>query len=326
MGQNTIRGHAQPQQLLSGLLASQRMPHALLFCGPDGVGKFAVAMEFASTALLARLRRPAERLSAETLSAARQLPDLHLVQCEEGKREISVQQIRDLIQHLSLQPYLATSTFAVIDNADRMNTSAANALLKTLEEPSPDTFLILVSSSPHQLPETILSRCQAIHFGKLSQHDVTNILEQQFGMDAASATTLSKWADGSVSPLQLDSFLDPVTRRIASSEKLKKHLAHLQERMNDIENRLAGVFSQGEQSAIGAALSFAAEMAAEDDREPYWITLRTAARTAMLGSSEPARLADRLQRILAAESAVKERNANAGLAIGNMMTQLVRTR
>src|SRR5690606_35617324 len=112
---------------------------------------------------------------------------------------------------LSLKPYLSTRSAAIIDEADRLSTAAANALLKTLEEPTSETFIILVTAHPHRLPDTILSRCQQIQFSKLSAEDISQIL-LSFGMSRDSSESLARIADGELTELNISNYLDPKTR------------------------------------------------------------------------------------------------------------------
>jgi DNA polymerase-3 subunit delta' len=98
------------------------------------------------------------------LATAGTHPDLHVIQPEEGKVALSIDQIRELSGDLVLLPHLASLKIAIIRPAESMTPSAANALLKTLEEPAGATLLLLVSARPSALPPTVRSRCQAVRF------------------------------------------------------------------------------------------------------------------------------------------------------------------
>ncbi len=166
--------------------ASGRLPHALLLCGCAGLGKRHLAVTLAR-ALLCRTPDGAGlacgTCPACLLLAAGTHPDLRI--CELGINEktqkersaIGVEQIRELIDYLALKPHYAGARVVIIDPADALNASAANALLKTLEEPAPGTLLILVCARPAALPATILSRCQRIDFRPVAPaspgHEVT---------------------------------------------------------------------------------------------------------------------------------------------------------
>jgi len=91
---------------------------------------------------------------------------------KEGKSDISIEQIRKAKRHLSLSAYNSLYKFVIIDNAELMNSEAANALLKTLEEPQGNTILILITPKPELLPKTILSRLQEIRFKPISLNQI----------------------------------------------------------------------------------------------------------------------------------------------------------
>ncbi|UNK57719.1 DNA polymerase III subunit delta' [Pseudoxanthomonas daejeonensis] len=149
-------------------LAAGRLGHALLLCGPSGLGKRAVADRMAAYVLSAG--DPVAEARNRPLIAAGTHPDLHVVSFmpnREGTRlrtEIVIEQIRELGRQLSLTPQYGRAQVAIIDPADALNGSAGNALLKTLEEPVPGRYLWLVSARPGRLPATIRSRCQRLEF------------------------------------------------------------------------------------------------------------------------------------------------------------------
>ncbi|WP_372012855.1 DNA polymerase III subunit delta' [Pseudoxanthomonas sp. 10H] len=149
-------------------LSAGRLGHALLFDGPAVLGKRAVAERLAAYVLSGG--EPAAEARNRPLIAAGTHPDLHVVSFvpnKEGTRlrtEIVIEQIRELGQQLALTPQYGRAQVAIIDPADALNTSACNALLKTLEEPAPGRYLWLVSARPGRLPATIRSRCQRLEF------------------------------------------------------------------------------------------------------------------------------------------------------------------
>jgi len=99
----------------------------------------------------------------------------------EGKSDISIEQIRKAKKHLSLSAYNSLYKFVIIDNAELMNSEAANALLKTLEEPQGNTILILITQKPELLPKTILSRLQEIRFKPISLDQIyKNFLNKDY--------------------------------------------------------------------------------------------------------------------------------------------------
>ena len=147
------------------------LPHALLLCGPAGLGKRAFARSFAHGLLCMQALGgyACGRCRSCLLLAAGTHPDLVELTCglrRDGtsRTEIVVEQIRDLSARLAMNSQFGGWQIACIDPADAMNTAAANALLKTLEEPSARTLLVLLADAPERLPPTIRSRCQRIEF------------------------------------------------------------------------------------------------------------------------------------------------------------------
>jgi DNA polymerase III subunit delta' len=168
---NGVPSWQQPAwQALSRTLFAGRLGHALLVTGPPLLGKRALA-----EALAARLLCTAEpsqpdacgQCRACRLLAAGSHPDrrvVGLLERDDGrlKSEIGVDQMRELSAWFALTPQLGRAQVALIEPADLLNRAAANALLKTLEEPLPERFLVLVAARPHRLPATVRSRCQRI--------------------------------------------------------------------------------------------------------------------------------------------------------------------
>jgi len=126
-------------------IAKGRLAHGYLFWGPDYKEMKEVAFWLA------------DFLKTSPFDILYIIPDA-------GKKEISIEQIRKAIKHLSLSPYNSSYKFAIIDRAETMKLDASDALLKTLEEPLGNTILILISSKPDLLPRTIVSRLQEIRF------------------------------------------------------------------------------------------------------------------------------------------------------------------
>ncbi|MGH8308014.1 MAG: DNA polymerase III subunit delta', partial [Gammaproteobacteria bacterium] len=145
-------------------MTSGKLPHALMITGPAGTGKELFAQAFAALALC---RHPESGRACGQCASCHQFrvgahPDYHYVTIPEDKTGILVDQIRELAQTLALTSQHNGRKIAVLSPADAMNTNAANSLLKTLEEPSAETLLILVTARPTRLPATVHSRCQVM--------------------------------------------------------------------------------------------------------------------------------------------------------------------
>jgi DNA polymerase-3 subunit delta' len=156
---------------LAESLDQERLGHAPLICGPVGLGKTALADWLARRVLCHDPdgRDPCGRCVACRMIAAGSHPDYFRVGIPEDKREIPVDSVRELAERLQLTPSVGPRRLGLIEPGEAMNTNAANALLKTLEEPSPGAWLILVSHQPGRLPATVRSRCQPVTLRPPSQ-------------------------------------------------------------------------------------------------------------------------------------------------------------
>ncbi len=150
----------EPQKRLRDARAAGRLPQSLLLLSAPGLG----AEQFASwvTALAlceSGADAPCGRCPSCVLLRADSHPDSHVVRLLEDAQQIKVDQIRELIDALSLSSYRGGYKVAVVESAEALNANGANAFLKTLEEPTGKTLLILIAKPSHRLPATIASRC-----------------------------------------------------------------------------------------------------------------------------------------------------------------------
>lgn len=165
--------------VLAARAANGTLPHALLLCGPAGLGKRALTEAFVRARLCESPREGNACGSCRTckLLAAGTHPDRMLVTLEPNpktgvmRKEIVVDQIRALSSRLAMASQLGGWQIAVIDPADAMNAPAQNALLKTLEEPGASSLIVLVADQPWRLSATIRSRCQRLDFAVPSQDE-----------------------------------------------------------------------------------------------------------------------------------------------------------
>jgi DNA polymerase-3 subunit delta' len=186
--------HTEIWQQLQQRRKAQNMPHALLLSGPAGVGKAQFADHLSQALVCAATeitRQPCGECQHCHLAQAGSHPDIrHIVPEEEGKA-IRVDEIRQLIHKANLTTQNAHWQVFIINPAEAMNAAAANALLKTLEEPTPQTLFILVSANPNRLPATIRSRCQPIPFKPVLQEQALTWLQAQTGEDCTQALAFS---------------------------------------------------------------------------------------------------------------------------------------
>jgi DNA polymerase-3 subunit delta' len=186
-----IVGHTKTVEQFTSAWASRKLHHAWLVAGPKGVGKASFAKSAARRVLADAAGPQSDSPGLESdddhpivrLVEAGSHPDMRWLERlpkERGEglaRNISVAQVRELGEFLSLTPALSPWRVAVIDTVDELEASGANALLKILEEPPPNTIFFLVSHASGRLLPTIRSRCRRLDFLKLDDDAMTSILE-----------------------------------------------------------------------------------------------------------------------------------------------------
>jgi DNA polymerase-3 subunit delta' len=191
-------GHEWAVKLLHSHIIEEQVRHAYLITGPPGIGKRTLALHFLQA--MACTEPPGEGEYCDTCRACNAIskmihPDLHVVATEEYERSIKVDQIRSLRSKLSLSPYEGNRRMALIVGFHRATDQAANALLKTLEEPPPQVVLVLTALSAESLLPTIVSRCEVISLRPLPTDKLRNYLISQ-GEDEERAQLLAGLSGG----------------------------------------------------------------------------------------------------------------------------------
>lgn len=196
MALKDIIGQDKAVKILAGTLGRHRLPSSYLFAGEAGIGKKFTAMNFAKAVncLNPEARSPGSSFDVdacdECLSCQKTdsgvHPDLLVVSPE--KFDIKVDEIRALEEFLSFKPYESRKKIAVVNDAEALNISAANAFLKTLEEPPADSLIILITSAPDRLPKTILSRCHRVNFMPLSPKGCEEVVSKVRNEKSAEKT------------------------------------------------------------------------------------------------------------------------------------------
>jgi DNA polymerase-3 subunit delta' len=189
-----ILGQEHALALLQKALVSTRLGHAYLFYGPSGVGKRLTALQFAKTLVCHSAAAEAcDRCASCHKMATGNHPDVVVVNPE--GTSIRIEHIRALQRQLSYKPYESQRTVVIIDGCESLTPPAANALLKTLEEPPASALLLLLTSKKDALPLTIISRCQQIPFRPLAPSHIRALLVQQ-GLDQTTAAIAATLAEG----------------------------------------------------------------------------------------------------------------------------------
>ena len=201
-GWQKIVGHDWVVELLQKGLTHDRLGHAYLITGPAHVGKTTLAITFAQ-AVNCEAEMPAERPCLDCRScqliAGNRHPDIHLLEPSRsgrGKLTLKIDEIRELQKRLLLASYEARTKVAIITNFDSATVGAANAFLKTLEEPPPNVIIILTAVDGESMLPTVNSRCRSISLRPLSQPLIERSLRLQWDVDSEQSHLLSHVADG----------------------------------------------------------------------------------------------------------------------------------
>lgn len=189
-----IIGNQKVKDYLTRTVSRGMIGNSLLFAGPDGIGKSLFAEAFAKLIICQNDPTGIHKHKIESGNH----PDIRVYRPEGKIGMHSIASMRHFSQEVYLAPFEAKWKVFIVHEADRMLSYSANALLKTFEEPAPDTVIILISSTPSALLPTVLSRCRTIHFQPLSEEDVAAYIESHIGKSDAEAKLIASMAQGSI--------------------------------------------------------------------------------------------------------------------------------
>ncbi|MBX7169766.1 MAG: DNA polymerase III subunit [Pyrinomonadaceae bacterium] len=260
---NKLVGNAQIKTIFQRLLRAERLPNSLLFTGKNGVGKKLFALELAKAFVC---QKPNNGEACDTCAACLRAdkfsiptnadkndefkkvffsehPDIGIVTAY--KNNILIDAIRAVETESNFRPYEARARFFIIDEADKMNDAASNALLKTLEEPAQTSHIFLITSRPNSLLQTIRSRCQTVHFAPIFPNEIEDHLLQTKKFAPDDARLLSKITDGSIGralDLDLGKFRERREIMLKTLESLianqnRAILLRTAEELNDAKNK-----------------------------------------------------------------------------------------
>lgn len=251
-------GNEPNKEIFRRLCKTGRLPHSLLFVGKDGTGKKQFALEaakfflcldpknFESCDRCKNCRRASNFAlpAADDKDAHQQIifsehPDVGLV--VPYRNNILVDTIRALEREANFLPFEAKARFFIIDEAEKMNDAAANALLKTLEEPTDSTYIFLITARPSALLPTILSRCQTIRFAPVAAEEIENFLlesEKHSSEDARLIARIARGSIGTALEIDLEKFRAQRRRMLEVIEALSRRrvfsgLLRAAEELND---------------------------------------------------------------------------------------------
>lgn len=288
-------GNKKAVNILQRAIEKGAVNHAYIFSGPESVGKFTLAKMFALAAISSD-RKLETDISLENKEA---LLDLKIVRPEiiekngiSKERDISIESIREVLQNLSLFPYRGKYKVLIIDNAHRMNVSAQNALLKTLEEPNVTSIIILVTHEIDRILPTILSRCQMLNFSLVQEGEMGEFLD------------LVEYAIGRPGLAYL----------IKNNAKEKDFQV---ESHSQFQNILKG--SLGEKFSL--AEEYSKDVARTLERMNIW-TWELRKRAMLLSADEASQMYAKIEKIQEASVLLKRTNANARLILETLFIDL----
>jgi DNA polymerase-3 subunit delta' len=234
-----IIGHERIVEVFRRSVRSGKTSHSYIFEGIPGCGRRKTALALIQALFCQAVRDDACGVCASCRKIAHgNHGDIHFIEPLPDKRDISIEQLREIQRDLSLRPYEAPRKACIMEPAERMSVNAANSLLKTLEEPPGNAIIILLSANADMLLPTIRSRCQLIRFSPLSPENVRLLLIRN-GMSPDSADLLAPLCEGSLQRAgELDNDALSVRR-----ENLIRHLSALD------MGKIASVFDTAEELA-----------------------------------------------------------------------------
>ncbi len=192
---DAVFGQPRVREFLRRCIASGRVSHAYLLTGPAGSNKTSAAYAFAQAILCSK--GGCGECDDCKRAQRRHHPDIHFCS-PEGAQGYLVEQIRDIVSDVSLAPIRAKGKVYILDRVDLLGIQAANAFLKTLEEPVPGVTFILLGRTREGVLPTIVSRCQVVPFRHIPATEAAGILSQRVGVSLEKARIAIEACDGSI--------------------------------------------------------------------------------------------------------------------------------
>lgn len=255
MDRGKVSGQTRLIELLQRAIAHDRLAHAYLFWGPEGIGKWALAIELAKVVNCEKRRaepcgicpacRKIDALSHPDLELLYPLPKSRKSRSDDEEddadeesrlfflsekrknpyrivrferyKTITMARIRETQSRLALKPFEARKRVLIVADAETLRSDCANILLKTIEEPPPETLVILTTQNPSLLLPTIVSRCQLLRLSPVPDSTITSFLKEQTDADQESVSRAVALAGGS--PGKALEFLDPEIQNLLNQAK-----------------------------------------------------------------------------------------------------------
>ena len=233
-------GNEKAVEFLSRVVSGGQVAQTYIFIGPDDLGKSTIALSFAKNLMASAL---AGREGTNS--------DLHILKREDGKKSISIDQVREFIKELSLGSFLDSYKIGIIKEAEILTPEAQNALLKTLEEPRDKVVIILLAESEESLLPTIISRAQKLYFQSVPAEIIYDYLITEYGAQRSLAKDLANISLGR--PLKAVRFFENEELYATYLEKAKICLSFLSLSVNGRLKALDQLFNDRTYSAAAVA-------------------------------------------------------------------------
>lgn len=314
---NEVVGHKKQRAMLARLVATGKLPHAMMLAGSPGIGKALIAKTIALAGLCEESGEKTKNSKAEFVEgcglcatcrriASGNCPDFVSIDCADRERW-KLEQLREFIYSLNLRAFGGGRRYVIFDNAEELPVQAANVLLKTLEEPRNDTFFILVCANSSRLPRTLVSRCQVWLFDQLSNEEVRSILRRKRDLGELPKEL----------PMGLDELAALADGSVGSIEQLINAFPAWQK----LQTEVAAMFK----GSIDRGLELAQDLGKErDSLRSHLNLLRTLARKGMQEEHEPfakSRWSVLLCELISAERYIFERNLGASYVLSHVFVQ-----
>jgi len=295
-----IIGHKKIINLLKKIIEKDGVSHAYLFIGPAGVGKYSVARNFAEMLLETKVSDNFEYINSDLIIME---PEIEEIKGIKKKREIKIEKIRELQHQLSLTSFGNCCRVAIINEAEYLNKSSQNALLKTLEEPGEKLIIILITNDEKMLSTTLVSRCQKIKLGLVDQKEI----EKNIPADIMDKREILFWSLGRPGFMRkLAENKDELNFRKESLDELKKLL----------NQNISEKFILAERMSKDISLAV--------KKLDLWLVI---IREVLLGRQDairinPEKSLELIEKIGSSMLLLKQTNSNARLVIENLFLQL----
>jgi DNA polymerase III subunit delta' len=255
-----LAGNRPITDFLERSVTNGKISHSYIFCGPEDLGKTAAAVFFATCLLCQKQKVGAFSLPCGTCRSCREMrggkgeiggfeaihSDFHLVKKEKDKKNISIEQARELIRILGMSSFSNSYKVGIIKEADDLSEGAANALLKTLEEPRPKVVMILTASRLERIPSTIISRSQVFNFLPVSSGVIYDYLLEKFDCPRTLAKEISRLSLGR--PALAAKFFEDKEFYQGYLKKAEIFLDFFQGNLNERINAVAGIAAGEEEN------------------------------------------------------------------------------